>query len=103
MATFSRKKASKEPADVVPAPPSEASSQPLSSISTGHLLILNRILSATRGPYDVQELLDLLVKEIVDAHMEGRVNLWRQVWLLLTLAAWFARAGDPAAGEQRYP
>ena len=67
MAAFSRKKSSKEPAEAAPSVPAEEPSSSLSSISTSHLLILNRILSATRGPYDVQELLDLLVKEIVDA------------------------------------
>jgi sulfur transfer complex TusBCD TusB component (DsrH family) len=34
---------------------------------TSQLEILNRVLTATRGPYEVPELLDLLVKEIVDA------------------------------------
>jgi serine phosphatase RsbU (regulator of sigma subunit) len=34
---------------------------------TSQLEILNRILTVTRGPYEVPELLELLVKEIVDA------------------------------------
>ncbi len=38
-----------------------------SKISAEHLEIINRILTATRGPYEIPELLDLLVKEIVDA------------------------------------
>lgn len=38
-----------------------------SKISAEHLEIINRILTATRGPYEISELLDLLVKEIVDA------------------------------------
>ncbi len=67
MAAFSRKKSSKEPAEAAPSVPAEEPFSTQSSISTSHLLILNRIMSATRGPYDVQELLDLLVKEIVDA------------------------------------
>lgn len=38
-----------------------------SRISAEHLAIINRIFTATRGPYEVPELLELLVKEIVDA------------------------------------
>ena len=38
-----------------------------SRISAEHLKIINRIFTATRGPYEVPELLELLVKEIVDA------------------------------------
>ena len=34
---------------------------------TSQLEIINKVLTATRGPYEVPELLDLLVKEIVDA------------------------------------
>lgn len=61
MAVFSRRKGESPP----PAPePAETPSQ--QAISAEHLMILNRILTATRGPYDVQELLDLLVKEIVE-------------------------------------
>jgi sigma-B regulation protein RsbU (phosphoserine phosphatase) len=37
------------------------------AFSTEHLKILNRVLQATRGPYEVPELLELLVREIVDA------------------------------------
>jgi serine phosphatase RsbU (regulator of sigma subunit) len=36
-------------------------------ISADHLRILNRVLQATRGPYEVPQLLELLVREIVDA------------------------------------
>lgn len=43
----------------------------------------------------------MAVEEIVDAHMRGKANMWRQVWMLLTLAAWFAGAGDSAAGARR--
>ena len=67
MPVFSRKKGGEEPAEAAAPAPAEDPSRTPSSISTSHLLILNRILAATRGPYDVQELLDLLVKEIVDA------------------------------------
>ncbi|MFC1545625.1 PP2C family protein-serine/threonine phosphatase [Gemmatimonadota bacterium] len=66
MTALSRKKGNRVPSEPdLPDPAVESLSQ--SSISADHLLILNRIHSATRGPYDVQELLDLLVKEIVDA------------------------------------
>ena len=36
-------------------------------VSREHLRIVNRVLAATRGPYEVPALLDLLVSEIVDA------------------------------------
>ncbi len=38
-----------------------------------------------------------VVDEITGDLMGGRMDMWRQVWLLLTLAAWFARAEDPGA------
>lgn len=37
------------------------------TVTQEHLQIINRILTATRGPYEVPEMLELLVKEIVDA------------------------------------
>jgi sigma-B regulation protein RsbU (phosphoserine phosphatase) len=36
-------------------------------VTQEHLQIINRVLTATRGPYEVPEMLELLVKEIVDA------------------------------------
>ena len=62
MAVFRRKK---EEGTLVAAEMRESRIE--SRISTEHLEIINRILTATRGPYEVPELLDLLVKEIVDA------------------------------------
>jgi len=67
MAVFSRKKGSEETVESAAPASTITPSRSPSAISSSHLLILNRILSATRGPYEVQELLDLLVKEIVDA------------------------------------
>jgi asparagine synthase (glutamine-hydrolysing) len=37
------------------------------------------------------------VEEISGIHVSGRVDLWRQVWLLVALAAWFDLAGKTAA------
>jgi sigma-B regulation protein RsbU (phosphoserine phosphatase) len=62
MAVFRRKKEEDSaPAEVI------TDSRIESKVSAEHLEIINRILTATRGPYEVPELLDLLVKEIVDA------------------------------------
>lgn len=62
MAIFRRKKKD----DSIPAE-TLSDSRIESKISAEHLEIINRILTATRGPYEIPELLDLLVKEIVDA------------------------------------
>jgi asparagine synthase (glutamine-hydrolysing) len=32
------------------------------------------------------------VNQILGAHMSGRADLWRQVWLLFTLTGWFTSA-----------
>jgi asparagine synthase (glutamine-hydrolysing) len=37
------------------------------------------------------------VRKIWDVHMSGRIDLGRQVWLLVTLAAWFAGARSAAS------
>jgi asparagine synthase (glutamine-hydrolysing) len=39
------------------------------------------------------------VDEIIGDLMGGRMGMWRQAWLLLTLASWFARAGESASGR----
>jgi len=73
MSVFSRKKG--EEPDTGPDPgtgaKTEVESKAGSDIGPGaspeHIAILNRVLTATRGPYEVQELLELLVTEIVDA------------------------------------
>ncbi len=62
MAIFRRKKEEETAADAL-----ITDSRIESRISVEHLEIINRIFTATRGPYEVPELLELLVKEIVDA------------------------------------
>ena len=62
MAVFRRKKEEETAIDTV-----MTDSRIESKISAEHLEIINRIFTATRGPYEVPELLELLVKEIVDA------------------------------------
>ena len=52
-------------------PQTDSGQEPVGSknelaITTEHLQIVNRILSATMGPYEVPEMLELLVREIVD-------------------------------------
>jgi len=37
------------------------------------------------------------VTGILDAHMRGRADLWRQVWLLFTLTGWFTEARKTVA------
>ena len=64
MAALSRKKGTRGSSGPDQSDPAVVSSPSQSSISADHLLILNRIHAATRGPYDVQELLELLVNEI---------------------------------------
>ncbi len=61
MSVFSRRK------DEEPLAVSGPEPEVVLDVSPEHLAILNRVLTATRGPYEVQELLELLVKEIVDA------------------------------------
>jgi len=85
MSVFSRKKGEKPAAGTGPGSGSQTDAGAEGGAGTGsadglpaaldrdlaaspeHIAILNRVLTATRGPYEVQELLELLVKEIVDA------------------------------------
>ncbi len=65
---FGRKQKSEDRSDETsPAPDAVAvESEADTGVTQAHLQIINRILTATRGPYEVPEMLDLLVKEILD-------------------------------------